>query len=179
MPHRVQKVAEIDGVVFYDDSKGTNVGATVAALNGMQQPVVLIAGGDGKGQDFSPLRAAVAARARAVVLIGRDREQIAQALAGSGVPVAARDDMEEAVQLGFAARAQRRRGAAVAGVRELRHVPQLRASRARCSSPRCKRLAADAMNAARSTLAAKSRLRASTIDALLWVGVAAARHSVW
>ena len=57
LPHRLQKVAEIRGVTFYDDSKGTNVGATVAALNGMSVPVVLIAGGDGKGQDFSPLRA--------------------------------------------------------------------------------------------------------------------------
>ena len=65
LPHRLQKVGEIEGVVFYDDSKGTNVGATVAALTGMDQTVVLIAGGDGKGQDFAPLAAAVAgARAR-------------------------------------------------------------------------------------------------------------------
>jgi len=98
LPHRVQKVAEIDGISFYDDSKGTNVGATVAALKGMQQKVVLIAGGDGKGQDFSPLKAAVAARARAVVLIGRDREKIAQALDGSGVPLSRAPGMEEAVQ---------------------------------------------------------------------------------
>jgi len=98
LPHRVQKVAEIDGIAFYDDSKGTNVGATVAALKGMQQKVVLIAGGDGKGQDFSPLKAAVAARARAVVLIGRDREKIAQALDGSGVPLCHAPNMEEAVQ---------------------------------------------------------------------------------
>ena len=72
LPHRVEKVAEINGVTFYDDSKGTNVGATVAALNGMPCKVVLIAGGDGKGQDFSPLAPAVSAHARAVVLIGRD-----------------------------------------------------------------------------------------------------------
>jgi len=101
LPHRVQKVAEIDGVAFYDDSKGTNVGATVAALQGMQQKVVLIAGGDGKGQDFSPLKAAVAARARAVVLIGRDGERIAQALDGSGVPVSRAASMDEAVQTGL------------------------------------------------------------------------------
>jgi UDP-N-acetylmuramoylalanine--D-glutamate ligase len=101
LPHRVQKVAEIDGVAFYDDSKGTNVGATVAALQGMQQKVVLIAGGDGKGQDFSPLKAAAAARARAVVLIGRDGERIAQALDGSGVPVSRAESMEEAVQTGL------------------------------------------------------------------------------
>src|SRR3954454_11335616 len=103
LPHRVQKVGEIDGIAFYDDSKGTNVGATVAALMGMHQQVVLIAGGDGKGQDFSPLRGAVAARARAVVLIGRDREKIAQAIAGSGVPVSRATTMEDAVELSFAA----------------------------------------------------------------------------
>src|SRR5205085_962593 len=55
LPHRLQQIRAIRGVTFYDDSKGTNVGATVAALNGMTRPVVLIAGGDGKGQDFSPL----------------------------------------------------------------------------------------------------------------------------
>ena len=103
LPHRVQKVAEIDGVVFYDDSKGTNVGATVAALSGMRQTVVLIAGGDGKGQDFSPLRAAVAARARAVVLIGRDSEKIALSIEGSGVPTQRARSMEEAVHMSLAA----------------------------------------------------------------------------
>jgi UDP-N-acetylmuramoylalanine--D-glutamate ligase len=101
LPHRVQRVADIDGVAFFDDSKGTNVGATVAALNGMRQKVVLIAGGDGKGQDFGPLKPAVAGRARAVVLIGRDRERIAEALAGSGVRLLRAADMDEAVRLGF------------------------------------------------------------------------------
>jgi UDP-N-acetylmuramoylalanine--D-glutamate ligase len=101
LPHRVQKVAEVSGVVFFDDSKGTNVGATVAALNGLRQKVVLIAGGDGKGQDFSPLKPAVAGRARAVVLIGRDRERIADAVASSGVPLVRAGDMDEAVRLGF------------------------------------------------------------------------------
>ena len=61
LPHRMEKVAAFGGITFYDDSKGTNVGATVAALNGMTQSVVLIAGGDGKGQDFSPLAAPIAA----------------------------------------------------------------------------------------------------------------------
>ena len=103
LPHRVQKVAEIDGVTFYDDSKGTNVGATVAALSGLRQSVVLIAGGDGKGQDFSPLRSAVAARARAVVLIGRDSEKIAQSIEGSGVPMQRAQTMEEAVRMSLAA----------------------------------------------------------------------------
>jgi len=101
LPHRVQKVAEIAGVSFYDDSKGTNVGATVAALTGMPQRVVLIAGGDGKGQDFSPLRPAVSGRARALVLIGRDREMIAQAVEGGGVPVLRAQDMDDAVRLSF------------------------------------------------------------------------------
>ncbi len=55
LPHRVEKVAEFAGIAFFDDSKGTNVGATVAALEGLGRQVVLIAGGDGKGQDFSPL----------------------------------------------------------------------------------------------------------------------------
>jgi hypothetical protein len=68
----------IDDVEYYDDSKGTNVGATVAALNGLGKRVVLIAGGDGKGQDFAPLAAPVAQYARAVVLIGRDAPQSAR-----------------------------------------------------------------------------------------------------
>lgn len=101
LPHRVEKVAEIHGVTFYDDSKGTNVGATVAALNGMLCKVVLIAGGDGKGQDFSPLAPAVSAHARAVVLIGRDGPIIGAALAGCGVPLLTAANMEEAVILGF------------------------------------------------------------------------------
>jgi UDP-N-acetylmuramoylalanine--D-glutamate ligase len=103
LPHRMQQVAEHEGVLFLDDSKGTNVGATVAALAGMRRPVVLIAGGDGKGQDFSPLAPAVKARARAVVLIGRDAEQLARAIAASGVPVERAAGMEEAVQAAFRA----------------------------------------------------------------------------
>lgn len=110
LPHRVEKVAEIDGVTFYDDSKGTNVGSTVAALNGFAQPVVLIAGGDDKSQDFGPLRAAVKRHARAVVLIGRDRERIAAALDGCGVPLTRVDDMTQAVAGAYAAS---RRGDAV------------------------------------------------------------------
>jgi UDP-N-acetylmuramoylalanine--D-glutamate ligase len=108
LPHRVEKVAEIDGVAWYDDSKGTNVGATVAALNGFDRPVVLIAGGDGKGQDFSPLRAAVG-RARAAILIGRDAPLIAAAF-GDAVPCLHATSLEEAVGL---AREQARPGDAV------------------------------------------------------------------
>ena len=98
LPHRMQKVADIAGVAFYDDSKGTNVGATVAALSGMDRPVVLIAGGDGKGQDFSPLAPAVKSRARAVVLIGRDAPMIENAVAGGGVRLIRAGGMDEAVE---------------------------------------------------------------------------------
>ncbi|MCW5625785.1 MAG: UDP-N-acetylmuramoyl-L-alanine--D-glutamate ligase, partial [Burkholderiales bacterium] len=103
LPHRVQFVDTIAGRRFYDDSKGTNVGATAAALNGMREPVVLIAGGDGKGQDFTPLAPAVKAHARIVVLIGRDADRIAQALAGTGVPVVRAMDMDSAVRSAFEA----------------------------------------------------------------------------
>jgi len=103
LPHRMQQVAEHRGVLFLDDSKGTNVGATVAALSGMRRPVVLIAGGDGKGQDFTPLAPAVKQRARAVVLIGRDAERVARAIASSGVPVERAAGMDEAVTTAFRA----------------------------------------------------------------------------
>ncbi len=108
LPHRVEWVADIDGVDFYDDSKGTNVGATCAALaglrrNGRPQQTVLIAGGDGKEQDFTPLRDVVAAHARAVVLIGRDGPQIAAALAETGTKLLTADTLEQAVDAAFAA----------------------------------------------------------------------------
>lgn len=103
LPHRLEHVGEIRGVTFYDDSKGTNVGATVAALNGMTAPCVLIAGGDGKGQDFAPLAAAVAAHARAVVLIGRDSPAIAAVLEGCGVELLRCATMQDAVEAAFSA----------------------------------------------------------------------------
>jgi UDP-N-acetylmuramoylalanine--D-glutamate ligase len=91
-PHRVELVASIDGVDFYDDSKGTNVGATVAALNGLgkafggaSQKIVLIAGGDGKGQDFEPLAEPCARFVRAITLIGRDAPKLRAAIEPSGV----------------------------------------------------------------------------------------------
>ncbi len=86
-PHRVEFVLRRGGVDYIEDSKGTNVGATVAALRGLGQTVVLIAGGDGKGQDFSPLAAPVAEHARGVVLIGKDKGAIRAALAKTGVPL--------------------------------------------------------------------------------------------
>lgn len=99
LPHRVEFVANIAGVDYYDDSKGTNVGATVAALQGLQQKIVLIAGGEGKGQDFSPLADAVKQYARAVVLIGQDAPLIADVLLQTAKPVLFADSMKEAVQL--------------------------------------------------------------------------------
>ncbi|HET6265746.1 MAG TPA: UDP-N-acetylmuramoyl-L-alanine--D-glutamate ligase [Usitatibacter sp.] len=102
LSHRVELVAEVRGVRFFDDSKGTNVGASVAALEGFRTAVVLIAGGDGKGQDFGPLAPAVAARARAVILIGRDADTIAAALAGTGIPIERAADMPAAVAAALA-----------------------------------------------------------------------------
>ncbi len=104
LPHRVERVAAIDGVTYYDDSKGTNVGATVAALRGIgsDRKVVVILGGDGKGQDFSPLGDAVARHARAAVLIGRDGPRIGAAIEGRGVPVLSAGDLDEAVRVAAA-----------------------------------------------------------------------------
>ena len=130
LPHRVEKIAELDGVNWYDDSKGTNVGATVAALNGIggqlaaqnsrlpssgrevgrdgsslssfdpkDRKIVVILGGDGKGQDFSPLRKAVARHARAAVLIGRDGPLIEKAIgAAAKVTLESASDMDDAVR---------------------------------------------------------------------------------
>ncbi|MCL4680814.1 MAG: UDP-N-acetylmuramoyl-L-alanine--D-glutamate ligase [Rhodocyclaceae bacterium] len=130
LPHRVERIAEIDGVAWYDDSKGTNVGATVAALEGLggqmaaqashlpppgreagregaftadsryqnNRKIVLIAGGDGKGQDFAPLGPALAAHGRALLLIGRDAMRIEAAVGDCGVPVMHAQDMEQAVR---------------------------------------------------------------------------------
>jgi len=100
-PHRVEPVAVVHDVEYFDDSKGTNVGATVAALNGLgaDRRIVVILGGDGKGQDFAPLAAPVARYARAVVLIGRDAPLIRAALQDSGVPLADAESMAQAVTL--------------------------------------------------------------------------------
>ena len=82
LPHRAQWVADLDGVRYINDSKGTNVGATLAAVNGLAGPLVVIAGGDGKGQDFSPLASAFRGKVRTAVLLGRDAGLIETALAG-------------------------------------------------------------------------------------------------
>jgi UDP-N-acetylmuramoylalanine--D-glutamate ligase len=98
LPHRLERVALRRGVVWYDDSKGTNVGATIAALAGLDRKAVLIAGGEGKGQDFSALRSAVQAHATRVLLIGRDAALIERALASTGVPLEHCASMEAAVE---------------------------------------------------------------------------------
>ena len=102
-PHRVELVTTIQDVEYYDDSKGTNVGATVAALNGLghggkPNRLLLIAGGDGKGQDFSPLAEPLAKYGRAVFLIGRDAGAIRSAVTDSGVELIDCATLEEAVE---------------------------------------------------------------------------------
>ncbi|MGZ5196049.1 MAG: UDP-N-acetylmuramoyl-L-alanine--D-glutamate ligase [Ramlibacter sp.] len=98
-PHRVEPAGILNGVEFFDDSKGTNVGATVAALQGLgaERRLVVILGGEGKGQDFAPLAAPVARYARAAVLIGRDAPLIRAALEPAGVQLLDAASMEEAV----------------------------------------------------------------------------------
>ncbi len=104
-PHRVEPIAIVGDVEYFDDSKGTNVGATEAALNGLgaERKLVVILGGDGKGQDFSPLAAPVARHCRAAILIGRDapliREALAGALQAAGVGLHDAGSMQEAVRL--------------------------------------------------------------------------------
>lgn len=104
-PHRVQLILTASGIDYVDDSKGTNVGAVVAALKGFgPKKVVLILGGDGKGQEFEPLKAPVEEHVKAAVFIGRDAEKIEKAVNYKGLPVAHAKTMKEAVRLcrGFA-----------------------------------------------------------------------------
>jgi len=100
LPHRMQYLHEYNGVRWFNDSKGTNVGATLAAIDGVDGKVVLIAGGDGKGADFSPLANAMQRKGRGAVLIGKDAALLETALQGV-VPVRQADNMTQAV--GFAA----------------------------------------------------------------------------
>jgi len=105
-PHRVQYIATLDGVDAVDDSKGTNVGATVAALDGLgadKSPakLVVILGGDGKGQDFAPLAEPVRRHARAVATIGRDAGRIEEALIGTGVSMQRHDTLQAATRWCF------------------------------------------------------------------------------
>lgn len=102
LPHRVEKVGEKNGVIFIDDSKGTNVGATAAAIAGFTQKIWLIAGGLGKGQDFTPLRDLLRDKAGAVFLIGVDAPKIARDLDGCGVDLIFCETLPQAVQAAFA-----------------------------------------------------------------------------
>ena len=104
-PHRAELIASVGGVDYVDDSKGTNVGATVAAIEGLgqdddsiQASLILIAGGDGKGQDFAPLAPAVKRHVRAVMLIGRDASTLREALTDTGVTLTDCWTLEQAVQ---------------------------------------------------------------------------------
>ena len=100
-PHRVASVAVVQDVEYIDDSKGTNVGATVAAINsvGADRKIVLILGGDGKGQDFSPLRVPIQQFAREIVLIGKDAGKLREVLQGGGVPMHDVANLEDAVKV--------------------------------------------------------------------------------
>ena len=105
--HRLERVRDLRGVSFYNDSKGTNVDSTIRALESFTEPIVLIAGGKGKGQDFTPLAAAACGRVRHAVLIGEDGPKIRPVLSAAGIAV------EEAASMGEAVRAAQ--GAARAG----------------------------------------------------------------
>ncbi len=98
LSHRMQRVAEIRGVTWVNDSKATNIGACVAALQGYARKVILIAGGDAKGADMNELTPAITEKAKYVVLIGKDADLIKQALNGC-VPVYSADNMTQAVQI--------------------------------------------------------------------------------
>jgi UDP-N-acetylmuramoylalanine--D-glutamate ligase len=96
LPHRSEWIADVAGVRFVDDSKGTNVGATIAAVAGMPGPLVMIAGGLAKGQDFAPLAQAFKGKVRHVVLIGKDAPALGAALQGV-CPIETAVSMQEAV----------------------------------------------------------------------------------
>jgi UDP-N-acetylmuramoylalanine--D-glutamate ligase len=103
LPHRVETVLDIEGIRFIDDSKGTNVGATVAAIEGLGRPLNIILGGDGKGQDFAPLGPVCARHARFCSLIGRDAAAISSVLTAHGVAHRTFGSLEEATRAAFEA----------------------------------------------------------------------------
>jgi len=96
--HRIERVHDDRGVVYYNDSKGTNVDSTIKALESFSEPVILIAGGKGKGQDFGPLAEAARGRVRRAILIGQDRARIRAALELQGVPAEDAESMDDAVR---------------------------------------------------------------------------------
>jgi UDP-N-acetylmuramoylalanine--D-glutamate ligase len=97
LPHRLEFVRELDGVSFYNDSKGTNVGAVVKSLRSFREPIILIAGGKDKGGDYGPLKGAVAEKVKQLILMGEARQRMARAL-GNSVPTTMADTLEQAVQ---------------------------------------------------------------------------------
>ncbi|MBO7381401.1 MAG: UDP-N-acetylmuramoyl-L-alanine--D-glutamate ligase, partial [Neisseriaceae bacterium] len=101
--HRTEIVGEKNGVVFIDDSKGTNVGATAAAISGLNQPIILIAGGLGKGQDFAPLAETAIGKVKATFLIGKDAPLIEKAFAAKGLKTEFCETLQEAVEKSFQA----------------------------------------------------------------------------
>jgi UDP-N-acetylmuramoylalanine--D-glutamate ligase len=98
VPHRIEFVRDIGGVAFFNDSKGTNVASTIKALESFGEPIVLIAGGKGKGQDFGPLAQVARGRLVHAVLIGEDGEKVGQALQAAGVAVTPAASFEAAVR---------------------------------------------------------------------------------
>ena len=105
-PHRVEFIATVDGIDAFDDSKGTNVGATVAALNGLGEDkapgkLVVILGGDGKGQDFAPLLEPVRRHVRAIATIGRDAARVEAVVGAAGVPIERHETLEAATRWCF------------------------------------------------------------------------------
>jgi UDP-N-acetylmuramoylalanine--D-glutamate ligase len=122
LPHRSQWVADLDGVRFVNDSKGTNVGATIAAVSGLAGPLVLIAGGDGKNQDFDELRPVCRGKVRHVVLIGRDAPATRSSVRRR-LHQRARDRHARGSGGGACSRADGRHRVALAGLRQPRHVP--------------------------------------------------------
>lgn len=96
--HRIERVLDDRGVVYYNDSKGTNVDSTIKALQSFNEPIVLIAGGKGKGQDFGPLAAAARGRVRRAILIGEDRDKIQTAFESAGMSAESADSLDEAVR---------------------------------------------------------------------------------
>jgi UDP-N-acetylmuramoylalanine--D-glutamate ligase len=96
--HRIERVHDDRGVVYYNDSKGTNVDSTIKALQSFSEPIVLIAGGKGKGQDFAPLAEAARGRVRCAILIGEDGDRIRTAFQSAGMSAASADSLEDAVR---------------------------------------------------------------------------------
>jgi UDP-N-acetylmuramoylalanine--D-glutamate ligase len=97
VPHRIEPIRDLRGVHYYNDSKGTNVASTIKALESFSEPIVLIAGGVGKGQDFAPLAAAARGRVSQAVLLGQDGPKIAAALESAGIPVRSAASIEAAL----------------------------------------------------------------------------------